>query len=342
MLQKTVSVIVPVYNATEYLHKCVDSIINQSYVNLEIILVDDGSVDESLSVCEQYACQDQRIKVLHKENGGLMSAWMAGVELASGEYFCFVDSDDWIDPCMIEELFGRTSDAEQEVICCNFAIEKKTGSIPQKHELPAGIYEEKKLDEVKERLLGNEIREVSFSRCMKLISRELILNNLCYCDQRIRMGEDVNIMLPALLDTRRLVILEDAFYYHYYFNESSMVHRYDKELVSNIQILMTCIHRVMEEKLSDRELKQSLLKGADQEELLLWLLVLKNEARGNPSGYRRNILGLCRSEEIRDLVKRTEITVNQPANKLLYLVMKHPGEVTVRLLRLAMIWYYRS
>ena len=70
--------------------------------------------------------------------------------------------------------------------------------------------------------------------------------------------------------------------------------------------------------------------------------VLKNEARGNPSGYRRNILKLCRSEEIRDLVKRTEITVNQPANKLLYLVMKHPGEVTVRLLRLAMIWYYRS
>lgn len=342
MLQKTVSVIVPVYNATEYLHKCVDSIVNQSYVNLEIILVDDGSVDESLSICEQYACQDKRIKVLHKENGGLMSAWMAGVELASGEYFCFVDSDDWIDPCMIEELFRRTSDAKQEVICCNFAIEKKTGSIPQKHELPAGIYEEKKLDKVKERLLGNEIREVSFSRCMKLISRELILNNLSFCDQRIRMGEDVNIMLPALLDTERLVILEDAFYYHYYFNESSMVHRYDRGLVSNIQILMTCIRRVMEEKLSNRELKQSLLKGADQEEILMWLLVLKNEARGNPSGYRRNILKLCRSEEIRDLLKRTEITVNQPANKLLYLVMKHPGEVTVRLLRLAMIWYYRS
>jgi len=342
MLQKTVSVIVPVYNATEYLHKCVDSIVNQSYVNLEIILVDDGSVDESLSVCEQYACQDKRIKVLHKENGGLMSAWMAGVELASGEYCCFVDSDDWIDPCMIEELFRRTSDAKQEVICCNFAIEKKTGSIPQKHELPAGIYEEKKLDKVKERLLGNEIREVSFSRCMKLISRELILNNLSFCDQRIRMGEDVNIMLPALLDTERLVILEDAFYYHYYFNESSMVHRYDRGLVSNIQILMTCIRRVMEEKLSNRELKQSLLKGADREELLLWLLALKNEARGNPSGYRRNILKLCRSEEIRNLVKRTEITVNQPANKLLYLVMKHPGEVTVRLLRLAMVWYYRS
>lgn len=342
MLQKTVSVIVPVYNATEYLHKCVDSIVNQSFVNLEIILVDDGSLDESLSVCEQYACQDKRVKVFHKENGGLMSAWMAGVELASGEYFCFVDSDDWIDPCMIEELFGRTSDAEQEVICCNFAIEKKTGSIPQKHELPAGVYEKEKLEEVKERLLGNEIREVSFSRCMKLISRELILNNLSFCDQRIRMGEDVNIMLPVLLDTERLVILKDAFYYHYYFNESSMVHRYDRGLVSNIQILMTCIRRIMEEKLSDRELKQSLLKGADQEEILMWLLALKNEARGNPSGYRRNILKLCRSEEIRDLVKRTEITVNQPANKLLYLVMKHPGEVTVRLLRLAMIWYYRS
>ena len=338
-----ISVIIPVYNTKKYLGRCLAGLLAEDHVEKELLLVDDGSTDGSSKLCDQYAGQYEYVRVIHKQNGGLMSAWMAGVKAARGEYFCFVDSDDWVEPCMLAEMEKRLSGAADEIVVCNHSIDKENGErILQRNGLRPGIYEKEALEAVFPVLLGQEVRPVSFSRCMKLISRELILDNLCYCDQRIRMGEDVNIMLPALIDTKRLVILEDAFYYHYYFNESSMVHRYDKELVSNIQILMTCIRRVMEEKLSDRELKQSLLKGADQEEILMWLLALKNEARGNPSGYRRNILKLCRSEEIRDLLKRTEITVNQPANKLLYLVMKHPGEVTVRLLRLAIIWYYRS
>ena len=96
LLQEKISVIVPIYNVEDYLHRCVDSIINQTYTNLEIILVDDGSPDNCLKICDEYAKKDSRIKVVHKKNGGLSDARNAGLEIATGEYIGFVDSDDYI------------------------------------------------------------------------------------------------------------------------------------------------------------------------------------------------------------------------------------------------------
>ena len=99
-----ISVIVPVYNVAAWLPRCVDSILAQTYENLEILLVDDGSTDGSGNICEEYAKKDTRIRVLHKENGGLSSARNAGLDAAAGAYIGFVDSDDWIAPEMYAEL----------------------------------------------------------------------------------------------------------------------------------------------------------------------------------------------------------------------------------------------
>ena len=176
---------------------------------------------------------------------------------------------------------------------------------------------------------------------MKLISKRLIAENGNYTDPAIIVGEDTTIMLPVLLDCQRIVAMDHKAYYHYLYVKESMVHKYNEKLTENIRKLIQTTDRILKDKFSGDKLEEQ-QSHLDQESVLWYFLVLKNEARGNPSGYCRNILKLCRSEEIRNLVKRTEITVNQPANKLLYLVMKHPGEVTVRLLRLAMIWYYRS
>ena len=92
-----ISVIVPIYNVEKYLARCVDSIVNQTYKNLEIILVDDGSPDRCPQMCDDYAEKDSRIKVVHKKNGGLSDARNAGMAVATGEYISFIDSDDWID-----------------------------------------------------------------------------------------------------------------------------------------------------------------------------------------------------------------------------------------------------
>ena len=99
-----ISVIVPVYNVAAYLDRCVKSIVNQTYADLEIILVDDGSPDQCGTMCDNWAMKDKRIKVVHKENGGLSDARNAGIEVASGDYIGFVDSDDWIEPDMYQDL----------------------------------------------------------------------------------------------------------------------------------------------------------------------------------------------------------------------------------------------
>lgn len=99
-----ISVIVPIYKVEKYLNKCVDSILNQTYKNLEVILVDDGSPDQCGTICDEYAKKDQRVKVIHKENGGLSDARNAGMDLMMGTYVAFVDSDDWIEPDMYEKL----------------------------------------------------------------------------------------------------------------------------------------------------------------------------------------------------------------------------------------------
>ncbi len=342
MLQKRVSVIVPVYNAASYLRKCVDSIIGQSYADLDIVLVDDGATDESPSICDEYAAKDNRVQVIHKKNGGLMSAWMAGVEKAVGEYLCFVDSDDWIDFCMVEELIERSKGCSGEVVCCNFVIEKETGQTYQRHQLKAGVYEGEVLAEVKKNLLGNENRIVSFSRCMKLISKELYENNIKFCNPQIKMGEDVNIMLPVLLDTKRLVIMEDAFFYHYYFNQSSMVHKYDAALYHNIQMLRTVINEVITGKDNRDEEKTALYQRADMEYIYLLMLAVKNEARGNKKGYYENIKKICLDADSKKIIRSTSVKIKEKANQLIYLTMKHPNIVTISLLRMAMIWYYRK
>lgn len=341
ILQRTVSVIVPVYNTAQYLKKCADSIVNQSFPDLEIILVDDGAKDESPAICDEYAAEDARIQVIHKENGGLMSAWMEGARAACGKYLCFVDSDDWIDYCMIEELMKSAIGTGGEIICCNFIIEKAEKKENMRHSLAPGVYEGTGLAEVKRQLLGNEVRKVSFSRCMKLISKELILKNLDFCNQKIRMGEDLNIMLPALLDAERLVIMKESYFYHYYYNQSSMVHKYDAGLYENVKLLGQVINRVLSEKYKGSRELEEMLHRADMEYIFLLMLALKNEARGNKAGYQKRIKEVCREPQTRKLIKSTPVKVADKANQLLYLVMKHPNTVLIWALRLAMEIYYR-
>lgn len=117
-MQPLISVIIPVYKVEPYLRRCIDSVINQTYTNLEIILVDDGSPDNSPAICDDYAQKDNRVKVIHKENGGLSSARNAGINVAIGEFLSFIDSDDWIHPNYIETLISDllTNNADISIV----------------------------------------------------------------------------------------------------------------------------------------------------------------------------------------------------------------------------------
>ena len=117
-MNELVSVIVPIYGVEEYLEKCINSIITQTYNNLEIVLVDDGSPDRCPKICDEYARKDSRIKVIHKKNGGLSDARNAGIDCACGEYFIFVDSDDWIESTMVEHLLNTCKKYNVKLAAC--------------------------------------------------------------------------------------------------------------------------------------------------------------------------------------------------------------------------------
>lgn len=128
MEQPLISVIVPVYKVEPYLRQCVDSIINQTYTNLEIILIDDGSPDRCPEICDEYAAKDSRVRVIHQKNSGVSAARNAGLNIASGDYIGFVDADDWIEPNMYEELLRSILQFGSDYSYCSFSHFKTDGS----------------------------------------------------------------------------------------------------------------------------------------------------------------------------------------------------------------------
>lgn len=329
-----VSIIVPVYNMEKYLSVCMDSLLAQTYENIEILLVDDGSKDASAELCDRYAAEHEKVRVIHKENGGLISAWIAGTMEASGAYLCYVDSDDWVEPDMIEGLVQHLSGDKKEVVCSNYIIEKESGSENVIQKLSPGVYEGERLyHDVKCRILGSGGRIVTMSRCMKLFSAELIRENISFCDKRVIMGEDVNIVLPALLAAERVVIVEKGLYYHYRYVASSMAHKYNTGLYENIRLL----YRKILEVLQAFEMPEA-EQMARREYLYLLFLVFKNELRGNAKNSVKAIRNICREEDNQAWIRAYPLQPTALDEKLMYLIMKHPIGILITPIRWLLYW----
>ena len=144
-----ISISIPVYNVEKYLCQCIESIINQSLIDIEIILVDDGSTDSCGGICDKYAAKDSRIKVIHKENGGLASARQAALEIATGIYFCACDADDWVESDMYEQMYNKAQETGADIIICDYYIEYDNGETVHK--------QIEKLDDSETDLIGNAL-----------------------------------------------------------------------------------------------------------------------------------------------------------------------------------------
>ncbi|MBQ9991356.1 MAG: glycosyltransferase family 2 protein [Lachnospiraceae bacterium] len=327
-----ISVIIPVYNVESYLDKCINSVLNQTYPDLEIILVDDGSTDSSGRLCDDYGKKDGRVRVIHKKNGGLMSAWMAGVREAKGEYFSFVDSDDWIELNMFEELAALLSGNAKEMVCSNYLIEKPNASVPVIQSMKPGVYERKAIEEeLFPHLLGEEVRRIHSSRCMKLISRDLILENLKFCNPALTMGEDMNIILPAILDAERIVVMEKGLYYHYRFVDSSMAHKYNPRLYEKVYLLYYTLQKVLEGKKAEKQM----LKNLKKEYIFLLFLVMKNELRGPKEGCNERLKEMIEEAREEEELRRIRVSIRGKANLLLYFIWKNPSPFRIALGRRA-------
>lgn len=320
-----ISIIVPVYNVEKYLERCVNSILSQTYENKEIILVDDGSADASSRICDGLAKKHDEIRSLHVKNGGPNKACLEGLMVSTGEYICFCDSDDWLDEEMLYEMSLRLEADKKQIVCCNFVIEDKNGVKKGGHHgAKPGVYEGERLEEeIWGELLGHENRTVSMSRCMKLFSRELLTDNTKYWDFKLRMGDDMTIAIPAILDCDRLVIMDGAEYYHYLFLDSSIVHKYNRGLYENILYLKGVLEELLREKGAYRK------EQCEREYLYLLMLVLKNEARGSYKAYSKRIRRILKEEQTAEKLKDYPIEVNEAVGKLCSFTMRHPNFIVL-------------
>ncbi|MFA1820245.1 glycosyltransferase [Virgibacillus oceani] len=165
MIQPDISIIVPVYNSSPYISKCIDSILAQTFRKFELILVNDGSADQSGHICEQYAQQDGRIKIVHKENGGVSSARNAGINIASGEFITFVDADDWIYKDMYSKLYNLCKETNSDISICSIYREINGKVIDTKRE--ALIKEMDNTEAMKQLFTGKYFRFAVWAKLYK-------------------------------------------------------------------------------------------------------------------------------------------------------------------------------
>ena len=205
MQQPKVSVIVPVYNAEKYLRKCVDSILAQTFRDFEVILVDDGSPDRSGAICDEYAQKDPRVRVIHKENGGVSSARQCGLDNARGEYTIHADPDDWIEPDMLEALYAKAKAEDADMVICDYYVEfgKKT---ELKQQQPSALDSETVLREMFQRLHG--------SLCNKLVRRACYKDFQISFPPEVHYSEDLYVVVSLLLHSIKVAYIPRAFYHY--------------------------------------------------------------------------------------------------------------------------------
>lgn len=238
-MEQKVSIVVPVYNVEKYLERCVDSLIKQSYQNIEILLVDDGSKDSSLSICEKYELRDSRIRVFHKENEGLGLTRNYGIERATGEYITFVDSDDYLTLDAIAIMLERAIATDADVVIANHYYKNKEQEVAMPERLYCGT-------EIKEVLMvymmgnkGNKRDALSYTAWGKLYKKALFTkNNLLFPSERKLIWEDLAFSIEAYPLCEKVYVFHKPIYY-YCFNDGSLTHTYKP---NKLKLVMELYH----------------------------------------------------------------------------------------------------
>lgn len=221
-----ISVIIPIYNIENYIEECVNSVINQLYRDIEIVLVDDGSTDKSGQICDKYAQIDNRIKVVHKKNEGLVRTRKTGLQEANGNLIVYVDGDDWIEPNMIGRLYEIMLENDVDIAMCGRFEDIGDTRRAVNHGIPEGKYDKQDLIE---KVYPNMIVNEAFFEWGifpgvwdKLWKRDALYEYQMAVDERLAMGEDAACTYPALLNANSIYVLHECLY-HYRQTATSMV-----------------------------------------------------------------------------------------------------------------------
>lgn len=240
-MQPQISVIVPIYKAESFIHRCIDSILAQTFTDFELILVNDGSPDKSGSICDEYALADSRIKVIHKKNGGVASARQCGIDNASGTYTIHTDPDDWIEPNMLEELYNKAIKENADIVVCDFWVEEKNQTTLCKQEPSSFDPQRIIIDLLLDRLHGSLCNKLIKLSCYRN-SDTTFVNGLNYC-------EDFLVCCKLLTGKITVTYLNKAFYhYDQSSNSNSITKNYDIAIHNQIRLLAELQNVLKEER----------------------------------------------------------------------------------------------
>ena len=243
------SVIVPIYKVEKYVRKCIESILNQTFSDFELILVDDGSPDNCPAICDEYAMADKRIKVIHKKNGGLVSARNSGVIRATGEYICYVDGDDWIKKDLLETVYEKgIKDKNPDMIIFGAIRQFENHQIEIPSGAAEGVYNKERLNaEVYPYMMYDNRKPFCSGLVFPVAWNKIYRNNLLkehYCqEEQIKMGEDNAFIFECLYFSECVVFLNDYLYIYNQLNSNSFIHSYDPNRFENNQLLMGYIEK---------------------------------------------------------------------------------------------------
>lgn len=278
-----VSIIVPVYNIAPYVKDCLKSIQKQTWTSLEIIVIDDGSTDSSAEICDEAAMDDDRIKVIHQKNIGLVGARNTGIEASTGKYISFVDGDDWIEPDMVEELVKKIDGVD--LVTAGVYRQMTPERITERYDkFPEGSYTgDTQLIAVWERMIYDRVTEElqPFTpwRCNKLYRSELVRQVYKEVDVDITYAEDAIFLYKYLLRCHSIVVYHKCFY-HYRYRENSLIHAPNTHMLIDINKVYLSL---------EKEFRNHLLGECLLYQLQKWVSFVSCKAISEQMGFDRRV-----------------------------------------------------
>lgn len=252
-----ISIIIPVYNVESYIEKCLNSVLEQSYKEFECILVDDGSTDKSGIICDKFAALDSRIRVIHKKNGGLVSARKAGLKAASGQFIGCVDSDDWIEKDYFENLIKAQKETGADIVAGNHYRDIGSGSYTVYNRISTGIYDREKI--LSQLIYSGDFFEFGMppSLCTKLIRKNILDFTQMNVDENIFCVEDGAVTYPSVLEADKILIT-DICGYHYVQHQGSITKSVGEDDLIKLKLVFDYLEETFKAKHVYSELKYQL------------------------------------------------------------------------------------
>ena len=329
MIKGLVTVVLPIYNVEKYLDRCINSVVNQTYRNLEILLIDDGSTDNCPKMCDDWAAKDSRIRVIHKENQGLGYARNTGIDNSNGEYICFFDSDDYIDESTIEKAFNRVNKENADIVSFGINFVDENGVVEEKIACPLGdvTYKDKEVMDFYFPELtapdpkGNGERLFYMSPCLMLYSTTLIEKiNWRFVSEREIISEDVYSLLSLFKYVKKVAVISEAFYF-YCRNNSSLSRSYRKDRVEKLNYFY---HR-SKDLCVELEYNDEIIHRVSKPYVAFMISALKQESVATESKkYNKNrIKELINDETLQDVLEANKHDNESIARKILFFAIRN-------------------